>query len=243
MQTDGERTDRPTETRTNQHANRIKNNTTELTDKQEERQERKREPLSRRHGFARKCQGAPFRRRRLRPQCEAWSISRPAGESTPAPFDRLGAVNEREWGPDGRLEWPPTPPNCWFQFSRFARFNDHLFSHTLFFRGVSSRIFVLKEIEYSDWILWKKNLFQLLRSLFPVYPCTRIYAFRSMLIRVVDYIVYFIVIAIMLKNIWIKSPVHVFYFISTPFFSAQPGVAYREAGFEPQVCLDVCLAN
>ena len=33
------------------------------------------------------------------------------------------------------------------------------------------------------------------------------------------------------------------YFISTPFFSAQPGVAYREAVFEPQVCLDVCLAN
>ena len=37
--------------------------------------------------------------------------------------------------------------------------------------------------------------------------------------------------------------IHVFHFISTPFFSAKPGVAYREAGFEPQVCLDVCLAN
>ena len=37
--------------------------------------------------------------------------------------------------------------------------------------------------------------------------------------------------------------VHVFYFISTPFFLAQPGVAYREAVFEHQVCLDVCLAN
>ena len=36
---------------------------------------------------------------------------------------------------------------------------------------------------------------------------------------------------------------YVFYFISTAFFSAQPGVAYREAVFEPQVCLDVCLAN
>ena len=34
-----------------------------------------------------------------------------------------------------------------------------------------------------------------------------------------------------------------FYFISTPFFSVQPGVAYREAVFELQVCLDVCLAN
>ena len=34
-----------------------------------------------------------------------------------------------------------------------------------------------------------------------------------------------------------------FFFISTPFFSAQPGVAYREAVFEAQVCLDVCLAN
>ena len=34
-----------------------------------------------------------------------------------------------------------------------------------------------------------------------------------------------------------------FFFISTPFFSAQPGVAYREAVFEPQVCLDVCLTN
>ena len=39
------------------------------------------------------------------------------------------------------------------------------------------------------------------------------------------------------------SEIHVFYFISTPFFSAQPGVAYLEAVFEPQVCLDVCLAN
>ena len=36
---------------------------------------------------------------------------------------------------------------------------------------------------------------------------------------------------------------HVFYFISTPFFPAQPGVAYRKAVFEPQVCLDVCLTN
>ena len=34
---------------------------------------------------------------------------------------------------------------------------------------------------------------------------------------------------------------HDFLFISTPFFSAQPGVAYRETVFEPQVCLDVCL--
>ena len=34
-----------------------------------------------------------------------------------------------------------------------------------------------------------------------------------------------------------------FFFISTPFFSAQPGVAYREAVFEPQVCLDLCLTN
>ena len=40
-----------------------------------------------------------------------------------------------------------------------------------------------------------------------------------------------------------SSYVHVFYFISTPFFSAEPGVAYREAVFEPQVYLDVCLAN
>ena len=37
--------------------------------------------------------------------------------------------------------------------------------------------------------------------------------------------------------------IHVFYFISTPFFPAQPGVAYRKAVFEPQVCLDVCLTN
>jgi len=44
-------------------------------------------------------------------------------------------------------------------------------------------------------------------------------------------------------NIIIIQLIHVFYFISTPFFSAQPGVAYREAGFEPQVCLNVCLAN
>ena len=31
--------------------------------------------------------------------------------------------------------------------------------------------------------------------------------------------------------------------ISTPFISAQPGDAYREAVFEPQVCLHVCLTN
>ena len=37
--------------------------------------------------------------------------------------------------------------------------------------------------------------------------------------------------------------IHVFYFIRTPFFPAQPGVAYRKAVFEPQVCLDVCLTN
>ena len=37
--------------------------------------------------------------------------------------------------------------------------------------------------------------------------------------------------------------VHVFFFISTPFFSAQPGIAYRETVFEPQVCLDVCLTS
>ena len=37
--------------------------------------------------------------------------------------------------------------------------------------------------------------------------------------------------------------IHVLFFISTPFFSAQPGVAYRKAVFEPQVCLDVCLTN
>ena len=36
---------------------------------------------------------------------------------------------------------------------------------------------------------------------------------------------------------------YTFFFISTPFFSAQPGVAYCEAVFEPQVCLDVCLTN
>ena len=34
-----------------------------------------------------------------------------------------------------------------------------------------------------------------------------------------------------------------FFFISAPFFSAQPGIAYRKAVFEPQVCLDVCLTN
>ena len=34
---------------------------------------------------------------------------------------------------------------------------------------------------------------------------------------------------------------YTFFFISTPFFSAQPGVAYHEAVFEPQMCLDVCL--
>ena len=34
-----------------------------------------------------------------------------------------------------------------------------------------------------------------------------------------------------------------FFFISTPFFSAQPGVAYRETVFEPQVCSDVCLTS
>ena len=36
---------------------------------------------------------------------------------------------------------------------------------------------------------------------------------------------------------------HVFLFMSTPLFSAQPRVAYLEAVFEPQVCLDVCLTN
>ena len=33
------------------------------------------------------------------------------------------------------------------------------------------------------------------------------------------------------------------FFISTPFFSAQSGVAYRKTVFEPHVCLDVCLTN
>ena len=41
----------------------------------------------------------------------------------------------------------------------------------------------------------------------------------------------------------IQVRIHVFCFISTPFFSAQPWVAYREAVFEPWVCLDLCLAN
>ena len=40
-----------------------------------------------------------------------------------------------------------------------------------------------------------------------------------------------------------EPPTRFFFFISTPFFSAQPGVAYRKAVFEPQVCLDVCLTT
>ena len=39
---------------------------------------------------------------------------------------------------------------------------------------------------------------------------------------------------------WSFFPLHVFFFISTPFFSAQPQVAYCKAVFEPQVCLEVC---
>ena len=40
-----------------------------------------------------------------------------------------------------------------------------------------------------------------------------------------------------------KKNNYTFLFISTPFFSAQPGVAYREAVFQPQACLNVCLTN
>ena len=36
--------------------------------------------------------------------------------------------------------------------------------------------------------------------------------------------------------------VHVFFYKHT-LFSAQPGVANREAVFQPQGCLDVCLTN
>ena len=45
-----------------------------------------------------------------------------------------------------------------------------------------------------------------------------------------------------LSTLWTQRDTR-FFFISTPFFSAQPGVAYRETIFEPQVCLDVCLTN